>query len=103
MKYKHTFAYFYSIVITVFTIWSLLDTFVIAEKIAVVDASAANTSIYEDLQNTAIPSDTTDSILIDSSTSITSDDISANESEISSSEPIITDYSYQDENILITN
>lgn len=53
-------------------------------------------------KNTAIPSVTTDSILIDSSTSITSDDISAIESEISSSEPIITDYSYQDENIQIT-
>lgn len=102
MKYKHTFAYFYSLILTVFTIWSLLDTFVIADKIATVDAYAANTSIYEDLQDTVTSNDIEDSILTTSPTSDLSEETTSDESVITISEPIVTDYSYQDENIQIT-
>ncbi|MBG0788308.1 MAG: phosphodiester glycosidase family protein [Anaerolineaceae bacterium] len=102
MKYKHTFAYFYSIILTIFTIWSLLDTFVIADKIATVDAYAANTSIYEDLQDTVTSVETEDTILTTSSTDAVSEEMTSDDSTIATSEPIITDYSYQDENIQIT-
>lgn len=51
MKNKHTFAIFYTILLIIITGWSLLDTFVIADKIAVVDETLANTSIYADLES----------------------------------------------------
>lgn len=36
MKNKHTFAYIYALILITATIWSLLDTFVIADEIAIV-------------------------------------------------------------------
>lgn len=53
MKNKHSFAVFYTAILILATVWSLLDTFVVADKIAVVDAGAANTSIYSNLAATA--------------------------------------------------
>lgn len=106
MKNKHTFAYLYSIVLFVFTAWSLLDTFVIADRIAVVDASAANTSIYAELDSAVATNESQAAVVTDNSTSVTSnssaDTTVTDESETISDEPIITDYSYQDANIQIT-
>ena len=53
MKNKHTFAFLYTAILVAATVWSLLDTFVIADKLAVVDAGQANTNIYTALDNTA--------------------------------------------------
>lgn len=53
MKNKHPFALFYTAILIMATVWSLLDTFVIADKLAVVDETLANTSIYTNLANTA--------------------------------------------------
>lgn len=53
MKNKHPFALFYTVILVMATVWSLLDTFVIADKLAVVDETLANTSIYANLANTA--------------------------------------------------
>jgi len=106
MKNKHTFAYLYSIVLFVFTAWSLLDNFVIADRIAVVDASAANTSIYAELESAVARNESQAAVVTDNSTSVTSnssaDTTVTDESETISDEPIITDYSYQDANIQIT-
>lgn len=52
MKNKHPFALFYTAILIMATVWSLLDTFVIADKLAVVDETLANTSIYTNLANT---------------------------------------------------
>jgi len=115
MKKKHTFAYFYSIVLIFFTIWSMLDTFVIADKITVVNASSANTSIYTELEtasaassssenNAAVitSSNVTQSTQIATSTSTDTYDTVATETVSDLVEPIITDTSYQDANIQIT-
>ena len=101
MKNKHTFAYFYSIVLIIFTVWSLLDTFVFADEIAVVDASSANTNIYADLENEATTSSTVSTLEVNASRSNLDSPV-AGESESNSAEPVITDYSYQDANIQIT-
>jgi exopolysaccharide biosynthesis protein len=115
MKNKRTFTYLYSVILIVFTAWSLLDTFVIADSITTVDASAANTSIYADLENDIVSSNDTNAILDESSSNSASDSgldevvsdnsldsTVASESENTSEEPVITDYSYQDSNIQIT-
>ncbi|MBG0770143.1 MAG: phosphodiester glycosidase family protein [Anaerolineaceae bacterium] len=84
----------------------MLDTFVIADRIAVVDASAANTSIYAELESAVATNDSQATVEAENSTSVTSnssvDNTVTDESVIISDEPIITDYSYQDENIQIT-
>ena len=51
MKNKHAFATFYTAILITVTVWSLLDTFVIVDKVAAVDETQANTSIYVDLEN----------------------------------------------------
>jgi len=50
-KNRHTFAFFYTAILIAATVWSLLDTFVIADKVAAVDQNLANTTIYADLEN----------------------------------------------------
>jgi hypothetical protein len=115
MKTKHTFAIFYTTILIAVTVWSLLDTFVIADKIAVVDDTLANTGIYADLENedssgsnsdSAMdgdsPSSNSDSVLDEDSSSSSSDGVLGGESDSSSQAPTITDYSYQDSNIQIT-
>jgi len=115
MKKKHTFAYFYSIILIFFTIWSMLDTFVIADKITVVNASTANTTIYTELEtasavNTtsendvavAVSSNSSDSNVEETSSNTSSDSTVSSETVSDLVEPIITDTSYQDANIQIT-
>lgn len=110
MKKKHTFAYFYSIILILFTAWSLLDTFVIPDRITTVDASSANTNIYTDLESTAASAGTTDSDLADSADTVLDENSSGdsvistdiNDAEVVIDEPIITANSYQDANIQIT-
>lgn len=112
---KHTFAIFYTIILILGTIWSLLDTFVIADKIVVVDETVANTSIYTDIESQPAASITSDSVVdvaalstISDSTvnelasSSTSASVLSGDSDGSSEDPIITETSYQDANIQIT-
>jgi exopolysaccharide biosynthesis protein len=115
MRNKHTFAIIYTTILIIVTVWSLLDTFVIANKIAVVDETLANTSIYADLDNEYSSSSNSESILDEYSSSDNSESISGayssalnsdstvlSDSDSSSDAPIITDYSYQDSDIQIT-
>jgi len=101
MKNKHTFAIFYTTILILATIWSLLDTFVIADKIAFVDEASANTSIYADLENESSNSNT-DIALDEYASSSNSDSTSGGGSVSISEDPVITNYSYQDSNIQIT-
>ena len=80
MKNKHTFAFFYTTVLVIFTVWSLLDTFVIADKIAVVDETLANTSIYADLENEQSSNNNLDSDLNEYSSNINSGNASGSDS-----------------------
>jgi len=102
MKNKHTFAIFYTTILIIVTIWSLLDTFVIVDKVAAVDETLANTRIYTDLENDYSSSGSSDSTLNESSTNSVLDSASDNGSDSNSDAPVITDYSYQDSNIQIT-
>lgn len=112
---KYTFAILYAILLILATVWSLLDTFVIADKIVVVDETAANTSIYVDLENEATTSSSADSaqdevvvsaasnsLVVEPTSSIASDSDIAVGSDNSSDVPIITANSYQDANMQIT-
>ena len=72
-KNKHTFAYFYTIVLIAVTVWSLLDTFVVADKITAVDETVANTSIYADLENESASSGSSDSDPVEYASSNNSD------------------------------
>ncbi|MBG0783490.1 MAG: phosphodiester glycosidase family protein [Anaerolineaceae bacterium] len=101
MKNKHTFAYLYSIVLIVFTAWSLLDTFVLADEITIVDASSANTTIFTDLENETNTS-STESDTPDEAVAGNSEVIVTEETEATVQEPVIADYSYRDANIQIT-
>ncbi len=94
MKNKHTFAIFYTVVLIVVTSWSLLDTFVIVDKVAAVDETQANTSIYVDIEND-YSSSSADSSLV-------SNDNQESVSVATNMDPIITDSFYQDANIQIT-
>jgi len=98
MKNKHTFAVLYTAILIIVTIWSLLDTFVIVDKVAAVDETTANTSIYTDLEND-YSSSSSDSTLT-SNGSLES--VSGDASSSNSIEPVITENSYQDSNIQIT-
>jgi len=102
MKTKHTFAIFYTTLLILVTVWSLLDTFVIADKIAVVDETLASTSIYADLENEYASSSDSDITLDEYSSSGNSDSTIGSASDSNSEDPAITDYSYQDSNIQIT-
>ncbi len=115
MKKKHTFAYFYSIILIFFTVWSMFDTFLIADKITVVSGSSANTSIYTDLETEVTSSTTSESdaavsassnasqsTQVATSPSPSSDSTMTSASDSAIIEPIITDSSYQDANIQIT-
>ncbi|MER2598510.1 MAG: phosphodiester glycosidase family protein [Caldilineales bacterium] len=132
MKNKHPFAVFYTVILIAATVWSLLDTFVVADKIAVVDESLANTSIYAQLQtesaagsvvsapaNVAAPTavsevavvaDTTVAIAGSSApTAVVSEPTTeaAASTDLAlisnpSEQPIVTDRSYQDAHIQIT-
>jgi exopolysaccharide biosynthesis protein/putative flippase GtrA len=115
MKNKHAFAILYTVVLVAVTVWSLLDTFVIADKVAAVDETLANTSIYADLESEYSSSSSSDSDLDAYSSSSNSDSdldeysSSSNsgsalggDSDSNSEAPVITDYSYQDSNIQIT-
>jgi exopolysaccharide biosynthesis protein/putative flippase GtrA len=120
MKNKHAFAILYTVVLVAVTVWSLLDTFVIADKVAAVDETLANTSIYaavEDEYSASSNSDSTleeyssssnaDSTVADStvdeySSSSNADSASAGDSSSNSEAPVITETSYQDSNIQIT-
>jgi exopolysaccharide biosynthesis protein/putative flippase GtrA len=115
MKNKHTFAVFYTTILIIVTAWSLLDTFVIADKVAAVDETLANTSIYADLEDEYSASSNSDSTLDEYSSSSNSDSVLDEDSYSSNSDsalagdsnsngeaPVITDYSYQDSNIQIT-
>lgn len=107
---KHTFAILYAILLILATVWSLLDTFVIADKIVVVDETAANTSIYLDLENEAATSSSSDSVLstaandlvVEPASSITSDSDLVESGNSSSDVPVITANSYQDAHMQIT-
>ena len=99
MKKKHVFRNIYSIILVFATIWSLLDTFVIENKVAAVDDSLANTSIYADLLTEEASVSTTNELTETSSTS-TNTVLTTNTTN--TSEPVITATSYQDENIQIT-
>lgn len=94
MKNKHAFAIFYTVFLVVATAWSLLDTFVIVDKVAAVDETQANTSIYVDLENDVSSSN--------ADISLESNDNQENVSVVTSMEPVVTDRSYQDVNIQIT-
>ena len=123
---KHTFAIFYTLLLIAATVWSLLDTFVIADKITVVDESTANTSIFLDLENAsasvgasennveALASDsglasavnelalsTVSDSTLDEPVAI-ADSASGDDMDSNSEFPIITDISYQDANIQIS-
>jgi len=110
MKNKHIFATFYSALLIIATVWGLLDTFVIADSVAAVDESLANTSIYTALETADSAATTTDSTaastaassLDENIVSSTTDSVLVANSSITNADPIITDYSYQDENIQIT-
>jgi exopolysaccharide biosynthesis protein/glycosyltransferase involved in cell wall biosynthesis len=128
MRNKHAFAIAYTTILTAVTVWTLLDTFVIADKIAAVDETLANTSIYADLENEYSsssnsgntldessstsnsdstvdeysPSSNSESDLDESSSSSNSDGALDGDSDSNSEAPVITDYSYQDSNIQVT-
>jgi exopolysaccharide biosynthesis protein/putative flippase GtrA len=115
MKNKHAFAIFYTTILIIATVWSLLDTFVIADKIAVVDETLANTSVYADLESersSGSSSDSdpdeyssstnSDSALDEYPSSSDSDSALGGDSDGSTEAPVITDHSYQDSNIQIT-
>jgi exopolysaccharide biosynthesis protein/putative flippase GtrA len=102
MRNKHAFAILYTAILIAVTVWSLLGTFVIADKVAAVDETSANTSIYADLENEYTSSSNSDSALDEYSSSSNSDSASGGDSDSSSDAPVITDYSYQDSNIQIT-
>jgi exopolysaccharide biosynthesis protein/putative flippase GtrA len=103
MKNKHAFAIFYTAILIVVTVWSMLDTFVIVDKVAAVDETQANTSIYTDLENNYSSSSSSDDTLDQNSNNIVLDSFSGDESGSNiSGVPVITDYSYQDANIQIT-
>jgi exopolysaccharide biosynthesis protein len=111
MKNRHTFAILYTTLLTLVTVWSLLDTFVIADKVAAVGDTSANTSIYADLENQDTSSSRLDSALDETASGSASDntldeDASGSNSDSAvadaSEEPVITDHSYQDANIQIT-
>ncbi|MCB8975863.1 MAG: phosphodiester glycosidase family protein [Ardenticatenaceae bacterium] len=112
---KHTFAIIYAALLIAATVWSLLDTFVIADKIVVVDETAANTSIYVDLENEAATSSSSgsaqdeivvsaaaNSLVVEPASSATSDSDLVEDSDSSGDVPIITANSYQDANMQIT-
>jgi len=94
MRNKHTFAIFYTTILILATVWSLLDTFVIADRITVVDETLANTNIYVNLENEVSSGSTLDEYPSDSDSDTTSGSIG--------DDPVITDSSYQDSNIQIT-
>ena len=94
MKNKHAFAIFYTVILIVVTSWSLLDTFVIVDKVAAVDETQANTSIYVDLENDYSSSSADGSLV--------SNDNQESVSVATSMNPVITDSFYQDANIQIT-
>lgn len=78
MKQKHPFALVYTAILVIATVWSLLDTFVITDKLAVVDETLANTSIYTNLANTAAASSqphTTLSVAVNSVPTSTVDEV----------------------------
>ena len=102
MKNKHAFATFYTAILITVTVWSLLDTFVIVDKVAAVDETQANTSIYADLENEYSSSSNSDSALDEDSSSSNSVSALGSESASNSEAPVITENSYQDSNIQIT-
>ena len=93
MKNKNAFAYFYTLTLIAVTVWSLLDTFVIVDKVAAVDETQANTSIYVDLEN--------DSSSSSADSSLVPGDAQESVSVETSMDPVITENSYQDANIQI--
>jgi len=102
MKNKHAFGIFYTIILITVTVWSLLDTFVLVDKVAAVDEAQANTSIYVDLENNYSSANSLDSTLNSDSTDTILDSALAGDSASNSNDPIITENSYQDSNIQIT-
>jgi len=102
MKNKHAFATFYTIILITSTVWSLLDTFVIVDKVAAVNESLANTSIYVALENDDSSINNSDSTMDENSTNSVLASDSGAESYSNIVEPIITENSYQDANIQIT-
>lgn len=94
MKNKNIFAIIYIVILIVVTSWSLLDTFIIVDKVAVVDETHANTSIYMDLENDYSSSS--------ADISLVSNDNQESVSGETIIDPVITDYSYRDANIQIT-
>ncbi|MCB9418309.1 MAG: phosphodiester glycosidase family protein [Ardenticatenaceae bacterium] len=88
MKNKHIFAIFYTTILIIATAWSLLDTFVIADKIAVVDETSANTSIYTDLENEYTTSISSNSALDENVSSVNSESIVDVDAANSSSDSI---------------
>ena len=102
MKNKHSFAIFYTIILIAVTVWSLLDTFVIADKVAAVDETLANTSAYADLENENSPTSNPDSMIGEYSSASNSDSTSGGEDQGNSQDPVISENSYQDSNIQIT-
>ncbi|MEZ4641336.1 MAG: phosphodiester glycosidase family protein [Chloroflexota bacterium] len=91
MKNKHIFAIFYATLLTIATVWSLLDTFVIADKLVVVNEASANTSIYVDLESNYAASSTANSALVEAVASSNLESTSAEDTGSTSSESALVE------------
>ncbi len=91
---KYTWAVCYGILLTAFTFYAALDTFVIRRAYTGVEDSAAQAVPTAVISETNAPQETTESSSADPAPEPTEEPVST--------EPVITENSYSDENITIT-
>lgn len=91
----------FAVMLTAFTVYSVLDTFVISRAYAVVqtDQAAQTESVSADTSGTGSGGSETDAA---SGTSDAGSDTSEEDAGSASQEPVVTDTSYSDENITVT-
>ena len=102
---KHYFAIFYSILLTAFTVYMTLDTFVITRVYAAVpsaEASSIETDAEKDSTETQEGSESNEEIRNEHETSASADENNVSSQDNTSRSAVSTETAYQDENISIT-